>query len=188
MITLKLDDGRELGIAPAAPHEAMKLAEGCRELSGVRQWWHKAMSVAAVRTIDGIPLPAPTHERHVEGLVARFSRSDLKKIIAARDEAESADEAPELEFKEITPLEELRLWALIGDFDTIPAWVATAFIAAPVRKIGSEAVSFPASKDEMKALVERLGVAGMNQASVFLLASKAAEKAAEADKVAAAKN
>jgi hypothetical protein len=187
MITIKLDDGRELGVTPVAPHEAMTLAEGCRELSGVQHWWRTAMAVAAVRTIDGVPLPFPSHEKHVEGLVNRFSRADLK-VIAAADSTDGEPEAPEMEFRELSPLEEMRMWALIGEYEQIPGWVAPAFIAATVRKIGEDKVAFPASKEEVKKLVARLGMMGMTRASIFMLAQRAEEKAAEADKLAAAKN
>ena len=78
MITIKFDDGREVELEPVTPHEAMGIAEGCRQLSGVRQWWRTAMAVAAIRRIDGIPMPLPTHEKHVEGMVARFSRAGFE--------------------------------------------------------------------------------------------------------------
>ena len=93
-----------------------------------------------------------------------------------------------LELAELTPLETLRIWAVIGEFETIAGWVAPAFIAATVRKIGGEKVSLPSTKEEMKALVARLGLAGMSKASAFMLTQAAAEKDAEASKRAAAKN
>ncbi len=187
MIKLALDDGRELGIAPVEPHEAMNIAEGCRDLSGVRQWWQTAMAVAAIRTIDGIPLPAPTHEKHVEGLVARFSRADLAAIAGAKFPADDRP-APILDLAQLAPVETLRLWAAIGELETIPGWVAPAHIAAQVRKIDGEAVAFPTTKAEIKALVERLGVAGMTLASAFLVAHVNAARTAATDKQAAAKN
>ena len=186
--TIKLDDGREIGIAPVEPHEAMRLAEGCQELSGVRAWWRSAMLVSAVRTIDGIPNPAPRHVKHIEGLVGRFSNRDLKAISEAVDSSPVAEDKITLELAELTPVETLRTWAVIGSFEAIPGWVAPAFIAAAVRKIDGDSVSFPATKDEVRALVERLGVAGMTKASVFMLSNAAAEKAAEPDRVASAKN
>jgi hypothetical protein len=188
MITIKLDDGRELALEPVAPHESMGIAEGCRQLSSVRQWWRMAMTVAAVRSIDGIPLPLPTHEKHIEGMVARFTRQDLNTISEALENEPNQQVSPELEMAGLTPLEVLRLWALSGEFESVYGWVSQAFIAANVRKIGNEKISFPTTKEEMKALVARLGVAGMAKASAFMVADSAAEKAAEAEKLAAAKN
>jgi len=188
MITIKLNDGRELALDPVAPHEAMGIAEGCRQLSGIRQWWRMAMTVASIRYIDGIPLPLPGYEKHIEGMIARFSRQDLTTISEALEQQYNAQPSPELELAELKPLEILRIWALIGEFETIAGWVAPAFIAASVRKIDNEKITFPSTKEEMKALVARLGLAGMSKASALLSARSAAEKAAEADTQAAAKN
>jgi len=188
MITLDLDDGRALGLEPVAPHEAMGIAEGCRQLSSIRQWWRMAMAVAAVRSIDGIPLPLPTHEKHIEGMVARFSREELRAISEALASYPGDQTAPEVEMAPLTPLEVLRIWALIGEFESVLGWVQPAFIAASVRKIGNETISLPTTKAEMKALVARLGVAGMAKAAVFMVEDSAAEEAAEADKEAAVKN
>ena len=188
MITIKLGDGRKLVLDLVTPHEAMGIAEGCRQLSGIRQWWKIAMAVSSIRSIDEIPLPLPTGEKHIEGMVGRFSAQDLKAIIEAL-EAEPVDEdSPDLEFAELTPLETLKVWAVIGDFETIGGWVAPAFMACCVRKIGDEKICLPTTKKEIKALVERLGPAGMSKASLFRLARSAAEKNAEVDKLAAAKN
>jgi hypothetical protein len=188
MITIKIGDGRELALKPVAPHEAMGLAEGCRQLSGVRQWWLVATTVASIRSIDGIPMPFPTHEKHIEGLVARFSRNDLRIISEALENCPNEQVSPELELRELTPLETLRIWALIGEFETMPGWVNSAFIASVVRKIDDEKISLPTSKAEMKGLAGRLGLAGMSKASAFLWTQHEAEKAAEGEKQAAAKN
>jgi hypothetical protein len=188
MITIKLNDGRELALDPAAPHEAMGIAEGCRQLSGIRQWWRMAMTVASIRYIDGIPLPLPAHEKHIEGMIARFSKQDLRMISVALENQYDEQPSPELELVELKPIEILRIWALIGEFEAIAGWVAPAFIAASVRKIGDEKISLPSTKEEMRALVARLGLAGMSKASALLSALTTAEKAAEADKQAAAKN
>ena len=188
MIMVKLDDGRELGLLPVAPHEAMAIAEGCRQLSGVRQWWRTAMAVSAIRSIDGIPLPVPTHEKHIEGMVGRFSRQDLKAISEALENQVNEEPSNELEMAQLTPLETLRIWAVIGEFETVAGWVAPAFIASAVRKIDGEKISFPSTKDEIKVLVARLGLAGMSKASSFMLAQSAEEKNSEANKLAAAKN
>jgi hypothetical protein len=187
MTTITLEDGRVIGIEPVAPHEAMTIAAGCRELSGVRQWWQTAMSLAAIRTINGIPRPLPTHARHVEGLIREFSRDDLN-VIANVPAAANDAAPPRLELVELTPLETLRLWAVIGEYEAIPGWVAPAFIAAQVRKIDGEDVTFPASKEAVKDLVARLGVPGMTVASAFLVAGLERAKAVAADKQAAAKN
>jgi len=187
MVTVTLEDGRALGIEPVTSAEAMTIAAGCRELSGVRQWWTTAMAVASIRTIDGIPRPLPTHEKHIEGLVRQFSRNDLSVIGNVRVAASDAP-PPVLEMAELTPLETLRLWAVIGEFEAIPGWVAPAFIAAQVRKIDGEDVAFPATKDAIKDLVARLGAPGMTLASAFLVANLESAKTAAADKQAAAKN
>lgn len=187
MITVTLDDERVLGVTPVAPHEAMKIAEGCRELSGVRQWWRVAMKVAAIRMIDGVPMPMPTHPKHIEGLVSRFSKRDMKAISEA-EEQHISEQSSDLELLELTPLETLRIWALIGELETAPGWVAPAFIAATVRKIDEEKVPFPCSKDEMRDLVARLGTAGMIKASRFMLDHIDKEKKAASDKEAAVKN
>jgi len=188
MITIKLSDGRELAVEPVAPHEAMGLAEGCRHLSGVRQWWWLATTVAAIRSIDGITLPFPTHEKHIEGMVSRFSKQELRVISEALENFPKEEISPDLELRELTPLETLRIWALIGEFETMTGWVLPAFVASAVRKIGDEKISFPASKQEMKTLVARLGPAGMSEASAFMATQNETEKAAEAEKQAAAKN
>ena len=146
------------------------------------------MAVASVRSIDGIPIPLPIHEKHIEGMVARFSREDLRAVVAAADRQPSEENAPELDLVELTPLETLRIWAVIGELETIAGWVAPAFIAAAVRQISGERILLPSSKEEIKALVARLGPAGMSKASSFMLARSAAERQAEADKQAAAKN
>lgn len=188
MIRINLEDGRELALEPVAPHEAMGIAEGCRHLSGIHQWWRMAMAVASVRSIDGIPLPLPTHEKHIDGMAARFSRQDLKQIFLALESLSTEPVSLELEFGELTPLEMLRIWAVIGEFETVAGWVVPAFIAAVVRKIGNEKISLPTTKAEMKALVAHLGSIGMSQASEFILTQRVAEKAAEREKQAAAKN
>lgn len=188
MNTLSLEDGRVVTLEPVAPHEAMELAEGCRQLSGVRQWWRIAMAVAAVRSIDGVPLPLPTHEKHIEGMVSRFSREDLKAISGALAGVAEEEAVPDIECAELTPLETLRMWRVVGEFEGISGWVAPAFVAAAVRRIGNEAVTFPTSRAEVKALVARLGSAGMNKASEFTLSRRRAEAASEADRRIAAKN
>lgn len=188
MITIRLHDGRELALEPVAPHEAMGVAEGCRHLSGIRQWWRAAMTVASIRSINGIPMPLPTHAKHVEGLVGRFSRQEMKLISEALETQPVEEGSTELELRELTPLETLRIWAVIGEFEMIQGWVAPAFIACCVRGIGDEKIALPASKEEIKALVGRLGLAGMSSASAFLVAQAEAEKNAEADREAAAKN
>ncbi len=187
MITLTLDDGRALGVVPVEPHEAMTIAEGCRDLSGIRAWWRMALAASAIRSIDGIPMPMPTHERHIEGLIARFSRQDMKRIIEVAEQPMSQP-APELELVELTALETLRIWAVIGTFETIAAWVAPAFIAGQVRAIDGERLIFPSSKQEMKEIVRRLGLAGMEKASAFLLAKQESDKVESAGRQAAAKN
>ncbi len=188
MITIKLDDGRELDLRPVEPHEAMAIAEGCRHLSGVRQWWKTAMTVAAIRCIDSIPIPLPTYEKHIEGMVSRFCRRDLQAVAVSLENEVDEHALPELELIELTPLETLRLWALIGEFETIAGWVAPAFIAAAVRKIGDEKISLPSTKVEMRALVARLGQAGMAKAAAFMAAQTVAEREAELARRAAAKN
>jgi len=187
MIDVTLDDGRVIGIEPVAPHEAMTIAAGCRELSGVRQWWQTAMALAAIRKIDGVPRPLPVHEKHIEGLIRQFSRDELAVIANVKAPAPDAV-APALEMAKLTPLETLRLWAVIGEYEAIPGWVAPAFIAAQVRKIDGEDVEFPASKDAVRQLVARLGVPGMTVASAFLVAGLERVKASAAAKQAAAKN
>ncbi len=187
MNTLTLDDGRTLSIVSVEPHEAMTIAEGCRDLSGIRAWWRMALAASAIRSIDGIPMPMPTHERHIEGLISRFSRHDMKRILEVAEQPISQP-APELELAELTALETLRIWAVIGSFETIAAWVAPAFIAGQVRAIDSEKLLFPQSKQEVKEIVRRLGLAGMAKASAFLLAKQESIKAESADMQAAIKN
>lgn len=188
MITVKLGDGRELALEPVAPHEAMGLAEGCRHLSGVHQWWRLATTVASVRSIDGIPMPFPTHEKHIEGMIARFSRPEVRLISETVEGHPREEEPPELELRELTPLETLRIWAVIGEFETVPGWAHPAFTAAAVRKIGDDNITLPASKGEMKTLVARLGIGGMLRASLFRVEQATAAEAAEVEKQAAAKN
>jgi hypothetical protein len=187
MNVITLDDGRSLGIQSLTALEAMALAEGCGDLSGIGQWWILANIAASIRTIDGIALPPPTHRRHIEGVLSRFSQSDLDAIMAI---AEASNEEVDLDLSvaPMTPLETLRIWAIIGEFEEIPAWVGSAFIASQVRSINGEKICFPESRSQLKETVAKLGMSGMLKASTLLAAQSDAKQAGEADAKDAIKN
>lgn len=186
--TIKLDDGRELGIAPVEPHEAMNLAERCRELSGNRRWWRTAMIVAAIRTIDGIPNPFPTHKKHIQGLVGRFEKSDIDLLREPSATWPETTAVHELEFSALTTLEDLNVSEIAEDCSDVPGWIGPAMLAATVRKIDGESVAFPKSHDEMLDLVKRLGQAGLVKAAAYMFENVEQEKASAEAKKAAAKN
>lgn len=188
MTEITLPDGRSLEIEPLAPHEAMKLAEGARALSGNRGWWKMALAMAAIRSINGVPNPFPTHKKHIEGLCGRFDGAAMAAIREAAEKWPVYPPCPPLELSPLTPLEKLRVYELAEDCNDVPGWIAAAFIAAGVRKIDGEDVAFPSSKAEMRELVQRLGIGGMVEASAFMEAQFVAERARFVTAASAAKN
>jgi hypothetical protein len=164
MIRITLADGRVLGIEGVTPAESMKLAEGTRELSGNRGWCSMAIIVAAIRSIDGIPRPFPTHKKHIEALLKDLNEEDVAAIRAAYKNVEIAP--LKIEFKKLSPFELLKIYEFAGEFNDVRGWIGPATIAASVRKIGDKAVAFPESQADLTALVTELGAAGFAAATM----------------------
>jgi hypothetical protein len=163
MIEITLQDGRVLGVEGVTPAESMKLAEGTRELSGNRGWCSMAIIVAAIRSIDGIPRPFPTHKKHIESLLRELNEDDVAAVRAAYKGIEIAP--VKIEFRKLSPFELLKVYEYAGEFNDVRGWVGPATVAASVRKIGEKAIAFPESQADLMALVAELGIAGFAAAS-----------------------
>jgi hypothetical protein len=164
MIEITLTDGRVLGIEGTTPAESMKLAEGTGELSGNYRWCSLALVAASIRSIDGIPRPFPTHKKHIEALLKDLEEDD---IAAIRDAYTTQSVAPvDIEFKNLSPYERLKIYEFAGEFNNTPGWAGPASVAASVRKIGTKAVAFPESQADLIKLVAELGIAGIAAATL----------------------
>jgi hypothetical protein len=169
MITVTLDDGRILELKPVEPHEAMRLAEGVdapgtgreQKLSGNRVWWNRALQAAAVRSINGIPNPFPFSRTHIRGMVGDLGVEGVNKIAEALRDVVVAPETRAIEASPLSAVEELDLFELAGDYADVPGWIASAYLAAQVRKVDGAALAFPATQDHVRARVEQLGAAGL---------------------------
>jgi hypothetical protein len=168
MIEVLLGDGRVLAIEQVTPGESMRLAEGTRALSGNRGWCSMALVAASIRSINGIPRPFPTHKKHVEALLKDLDADDVAAIRAALKNAKApgSAEAPEIEFKKLSPYELLKIYELAGEFNDGRGWIGPATIAASVRKIGDKVIVFPEIQADLLALVAELGMAGIVAATV----------------------
>ncbi|HTJ88875.1 MAG TPA: hypothetical protein VL356_01665 [Acidocella sp.] len=166
---MTLDDGRILELKPAEPHEAMRLAEGVdapgtgreQKLSGNRVWWNRALQVAAVRSINGIPNPFPFSRTHIRGMVGDLGVDGIKKIAEALRDVVVPPETRAIEASPLSAVEELDLFELAGDYADVPGWIASAYLAAQVRKVDGAVLAFPATQDDVRARVEQLGAAGL---------------------------
>jgi hypothetical protein len=169
MSTVTLNDSRVLELKPVEPHEAMRLAEGVdapgtgreQKLSGNRVWWNRALQVAAVRSINGIPTPFPFSRTHIRGMVGDLGVDGMKKIAEALREMTVAPETRAIEAEPLSSVEELDLFELAGDYADVPGWIAAAYLAAQVRKVDGAALAFPVTQDDVRARVEQLGASGL---------------------------
>ncbi|HEY1857602.1 hypothetical protein [Acidocella sp.] len=169
MISITLDDGRVLELNAVAPHEAMRLAEGVdapgtgrdQRLSGNRVWWNRALQAAAVRSISGIPNPFPFSRTHIRGMIGDLGADGMRKIAEALGVEFLAPETRVIEATALSALEELDLFELADEYSDVPGWIASAYLAAQVRKIDGAALAFPVTQDEVRARVEQLGASGL---------------------------
>jgi len=190
MIEVTLKDGRVLQVEAVTPVESMRLAEGTRALSGNRGWSSMAVIAAAIRSIDGIPRPFPTHKKHIEALLKDLDAEDVAAIRTALNGARATADAktPEIAFKALSPYERLKIYELAGEFNDVRGWIGPAAIAASVRKIGAKEVAFPESQAEILALVAELGMTGLAAATVAMNAALDAADAKARGLETAAKN
>jgi hypothetical protein len=170
MITLTLPGGRVIEVEARTPAELMDLGGNIGKLGSNAKWFNAAKAVAAVRSIDGLIRPMPTHKKHVESLIAKFSDADMALIYPVAALLPDNLPAVAVEAKMLTPLERLWLDEAAGELNECPGWYGPAFVAATARKIDGEAVEFPRSADELRSRVERLGFVGMEAAALVVAA------------------
>ena len=79
-IEIKLDDGRRLGVREVDAGDMLDVIEAAGQAAGSDPWMHYALTICAVRSIDGVPVRLPASKDAIRDLARRLGGDALDRV------------------------------------------------------------------------------------------------------------
>lgn len=181
----------DIQVVPLTYLEQMALAEDMGSAIPNAAWWLRAVNLASVRSMDGVPWIMPSHPNQFRALADKVGVEGMEQIYAAHRAAPAVEFGKAIEVQALSPAQELDFFEAAGALAEIPAWIGLAGIACAVKSIDGIDLPFPKTTSEILDRVRMLGDGGMEAATKILSQSRVErerERRQKLDEEATAKN